>query len=813
MNFKHARRVTLGLATALGFASISTMSGMALPTQPSVPLAKNPVRSVEPVVMTGSQFPSWSGGPEATFHEPMSPLNSITVNQQKTEPALLQSDCFDANGANYGGGGPVDNGDHNCYQDSRLPVRTNPVTSGVDPRRILGYRWDGTVNNFVQIPFQVDQVFDRYLTNNASGFAFYSGVDRDTDYAYDREPFRWASNDPPADPSNPTSQVCWSKPYNNPHGGFYDGQATTPSPNGFHLIDKDELTFMAKDAGNAAPVGAKLPAGIVDAYSVLVTDPDNGDKGRIYVALAGANGPAPAYTAANSPYVHYQPDANAQMFVRSQSSYGGYGAAPAGWYCNADGTLARNANGTPAIAQRRPLDTAWVWTPNYAFRYEGRWMMTEIHVSNGGNGYVDANGGLHNYGPSIVDRWKARAFQQAPGGDTPCCGYEEEDTNWGGSSIMMGERTGPVRTIRATWGADSSTNNIRREIFYNQAIKYQDDLRVHVIPPLDGIYVQRDMTPGVIDTYYNPYQKKGSSVDGRNDEVFGNTYAGFGANGLCYSSDDRVGDTTGATSYGTPVTTGPGSDPCNNNDVHNSFDFFDPTFSGPPGALAWEQLTGDSGTLVERWGARTTSIGGMAAAAVTAYPYYRDDSCFDDGTGVSPGPKLHLRSGDEPQYWWLDPVTGVPTAPNYKTGNVNPPAGVTLNQRRCWNHYADGTPYPAGMSDPAPDPNFSPQGDIRYFQGDIGTHGLHVMFIADSDNAQGTVPVEELDSEQTQVILPGRQANVGEAYGRAFEKPLVATATPGGVLLSPAPGSPVPNVPVPAPPTAPTVGAVKLKAL
>ena len=72
---------------------------------------------------------------------------------------------------------------------------------------------------------------------------------------------------------------------------------------------------------------------------------------------------------------------------------------------------------------------------------------------------------------------------------------------------------------------------------------------------------------------------------------------------------------------------------------------------------------------------------------------------------------------------------------------------------------------------------------MRYFQGDIGTHGLHVMMIADSDNAQMTVPVDELDSEQIQVILPGRQDNVGEAYGRAFEKPLVTTEAPADGLM------------------------------
>jgi hypothetical protein len=800
------------VASATGvFSALSlfAVTGSAAPTNPTIPLKAAPVRSTEPIVLTGSQFPAWSAGPEFTFHEPMSPLNSnvdgsTPGSPQGPEPKQLQSACYDPN-ANYGGGGGTDpaKGDHNCYQPSRLPLRTIPVTKGVDPRRVLGYRWDANLGQFVQIPFQVDQVFTRYLSNNESDFAFYSGTDQHIDYAYDREGFRWLSNCgapgvtcPSNKPAN-IPDVCWSMPYKSAQAGnFYDGQAATPSPNGFHLVDKDEMVFMAKDAGAAAPQGAAFPAGVLDAYKVHVADPfqagtTNEASGYIYVALAGDKGPAPQYTAANSPYVHYQPDADAGMFIYSRSSYGGYGAAPSGQYCNADGTLSVDATGKPNVAQRRPKDTAWVWTPRYAFRYDGRWLMTEIHVSDNGDGYVDASGGLHNYGPNVVDRWKARAFQQSPGGHTPCCGYEEEATNWGGSSQLFGEKAGPVRVIRATWGADSSTNNVRREIFYNDQVRYQDALRVHVIPPFDGIYVQRDMAAGTMDTYYNPYQKQGVPVLGINEEVFGNVHSSFGSNGLCYSSQDKAGSLLRAVT-GTPSiqVLPPGSTSnCDNNDVHGDFDFFDPTFSGPPGALAWEETTGDHGTLVERWTANTYSPGGVLISAATAFPYYRDDSCFDDGTGTDPGPKLNLRSKDEPKTWWYDPATGQPTS------GFNPPAGVATNPRRCWNHHVDGTPYnipgtksfdplkPVESSDPTPNPRFGPQGDVRYFQGDIGTHGLHVIMVADSDNAQMTVPVDELDSEQIQVILPGRQGNVGEAYGRAFEKPLLTTEAPADGLM------------------------------
>jgi hypothetical protein len=115
-------------------------------------------------------------------------------------------------------------------------------------------------------------------------------------------------------------------------------------------------------------------------------------------------------------------------------------------------------------------------------------------------------------------------------------------------------------------------------------------------------------------------------------------------------------------------------------------------------------------------------------------PYYRDDSCFDDGTGSDPGPKVHLRSGDEPR----------------TTADGTP--------RRCWKP-SDGIP----------------DGSDRFFQGSIGTHGLHLLFLADSDNARLTVPTDEIVSDWSMAMLPGDPGNVGEAYGRTFERPLVTT--------------------------------------
>jgi hypothetical protein len=42
------------------------------------------------------------------------------------------------------------------------------------------------------------------------------------------------------------------------------------------------------------------------------------------------------------------------------------------------------------------------------------------------------------------------------------------------------------------------------------------------------------------------------------------------------------------------------------------------------------------------------------------------------------------------------------------------------------------------------------------------------------------VPIDEIVSEQRMVMLPGQQGNVGEQYGREFEKPLVTRVSRPG---------------------------------
>ncbi|HEY2429448.1 MAG TPA: hypothetical protein VGI06_10995, partial [Acidimicrobiales bacterium] len=281
-----------------------------------------------PVVLTGSQFPDWSAGSEVTARLPQVPNYYGVFNSQQSQPSSLQSDCYQASPSpDVNGHTDPDHGDHNCYQANQLPIRTLPGRTGVPPASLRGYRWDGRA--FVQIPFQVDTKWQHYISNNASGFAVYSGTDQTTTYTFDREGFRYTTNAPftAADPA----VVCQAKPVG--------GMASTPDPNP-GLIDTDELAFMARDAGAAAPGGVVLPKVITAAKQVAVTDPATGATRYVYVmesrALAGGRWAVPmAYTAANSPYVHYQPDPNADTFVYSQSSYSDYGNAPKGPVCTA----------------------------------------------------------------------------------------------------------------------------------------------------------------------------------------------------------------------------------------------------------------------------------------------------------------------------------------------------------------------------------------------------------------------------------------------------------------------------------------------
>ena len=638
-----------------------------------------PKRDAEPVVLTGDDLGvGWS----------------VPANQTAKLPLL----DFPESGECFADTSTCDT--HNNYAAPEVDSQQVAALEGTPVDRLLAYRWHPKARKFVQIPFQVDEVFARYLDNSASGFAFYSGQDQHTTYAYDREGFRFTASDP----ENP----CVAVP---PPGE----PATTADPvKG--LDGNDELVFMAGDAGPRAPETAPLPRRIEEARRVDLVDPLDpaAPEKAVYIMKASANGPEAAFDASNG-YVKYTRDANADYFEKSESGYEDYGNAARGIVCNAAGEVIADNE------RRRPRDYATVETDRYRFRYDGRWLLTDIRIS------PDDDGA---YGPDLIDRWKARAFQQDPSSETPCCGYEEEDTNWGGSSTLLGERVGPVRTIRETWGADSGTNVIRRETFYRRELHQKSWLRVHPIPPLDGIYAQWDFNAGIVREFYsssNPEEP--FAIDGSNDEVFGNFDDPCNDD---YEANDRSDlDNAYRDAYAAiPFL-------CDEFPYHQSIDLPDLSRSEFNAAYQWNLVTGPQGTIVDRYqiDKLTDLTPGGAAQSLAAVPYYRDDSCFDDGTGTDPGPRIVLGEAGEPR----TTATGEP--------------------RKCWSP-SDGLP----------------DGSDRFFQGSIATHGVHILAIAESDNARQTVPLTEIVADQRLVMLPGwRDGATGEQYGRAFEHQYVRT--------------------------------------
>ena len=711
-------------ATTLTAALLAgtSVSGAAV-VDPTVPAAQDS----EPVILTGALIPDWSARGDVSAKLPLTDLLACsgTVEPDGTDPndwLVADEDCA-----------------HNTYQEPEVEPAT--IGKGAPVDTLLGYRWNGTSHKWEQIPFQVDEVYSRYLNNSASGFSLYSGEDQHTTYAWDREGFRYRAEDP----SNPCHALPDSEVAPDPVAG---------------LDDNDEMAFMASDAGVRAPRTAALPYGTWSAREIVIQDPQNPSAPERYAYVMRAwdkDGAKPAYDRSNG-HVRYERAADADTYYYSQSSYDNYGNAPKGHFMwdgkcvgatpedvKDDPKLCTQENGDPVekpgqrnqygdadafvkCPQRhRAGDAATIETDRYRFGYEGRWLLTSLEISPDGGS---------TFGPDLIDRWKARAFAQDPYSETPCCGYEDEDKNWGGSSNLIGERSGPVRTIRETWGADSGTNVIRRETFYRDTMRQKTFLRVHVIPPADGIYAQWDFNAGKVDRFYNPRQPAGVPVDGKNDEVFGNL--DDPCNGIWDGNDRGALDTTYRDAY---KDLGLCGEPWN--EYHLSIDLADPTFANLNASLDWNMVTGDHGTVVDRYQidkATDLTVGGTPQT-LFAMPYYRDDSCFDDGTGSDPGPRIVPRSTNEPRTY---------TAPD-----------GTTQDRKCW----------------APEDGEA-AGNPKYFQGDIGTHGLHLMLVAESDNARLTVPVTEIVSEQRMAFLPGRQGpEVGEQYGRGFEKPLLATVT------------------------------------
>jgi hypothetical protein len=534
MSMPHRRPIVL---PALALAIV-----VALPTGARAQPAA--ARSVEPVVVKGAKLPSWSRA-----------ASTITCMPYPSGALIGDRDA------------------HNGITTVPPDART-----GVAVDQIAAYRWDGV--GWVEIPVQVDQMYFYCLSNPHSGFAIYSGTDKELTYAWDVEAWKKIAGDCTTD--------------------YLPGDGPTPDPVPT-LDDDDEIVFMASDAGQQAPIGAPMPPGTTDGQALAVVDPlDPSTRRFVYLFLQPGGS---SFNVANGD-VHYTRDANADEWIDKCSFRDDdpekLGTSNTSYGPNLSGNVCRTANDPgrcPAIpdgtsrpsTDRFPRDGVTVTSDAYSWHASGRWMVRNLSVAKPGQPGV--------YGPDLIDRWKGRAFQQNPDSTISLVGFEDEQVNWEANSALLGERAGPVRAIREIWGADSGTNVTKTESFYRDAITYHYHVRVHPIPP-DGLYTSWDYNAHVASKYYDTIKPDGVDIDGVNDDT---------------------GNVDGV--FGMPA----------------YFDAPDPTFNAPSAVLNWEEVSGanDYGSLVY-----IVEIKGATTAENPAVvPYYRDDACLDDGTGDNPVPR------------------------------------------------------------------------------------------------------------------------------------------------------------------------------
>lgn len=564
-------------------------------------------------------------------------------------------------------------GERSAHDNGTMVVP--PTGTGVDPDRIVAHRWDGEA--FVEIPVQVDERFPHFLANPDSDFGVYSATDMELTYEWDAE--------------------SWRKTAGECEAAYPDGYEPTQDP--VRTLDADdEIAFQAADAGPAAPADAPGPVGTDPVrQEVAVVDPLSGQTSYVYLFLRDGGS---AFDATNG-YVRYERAPDADRWIdrysfadddpeRLGSSNTGYGPNLAGTVCETDPShLDRFGVADPAAPRpstdRFVGDGVTVTTDAYVFDATGRWMIRGLRVAS-----PDGAG----YGQDLVDRWKGRAFQSSPDSTISLVGFEDEQVNWEANSALLGERVGPVRAIREVWGADSGTNVTKTEIFQPGGIAYRYRLRVHPIPP-DGLYTSWDYNRGVAVRYFNALHPEGVPIDGVNDDV-GNI-------------DELAG-------------------------VPAFFDLPDPTHNLPLAMYAWEQVSGAgaNGSLV--YVAEIENPTSLENAAVV--PYYRDDACFDDGTGDDPVPR--------------------------------PFPGETSTDPRVVAAY--DAMAPDGSADCA-------AGET---QGAHGSHGVHFFLTGDTDNAfVSPVPTTELDVTWWQFPVPTAEpVAVGEPYAQLVRVPLTAVAVP-----------------------------------
>ncbi len=748
MTTRHPRRRIAMLGFAATAAVAVAQSGAALPVAAKGhSFGSGPVvaaRASEPVVITGAQVPQWS-------HAAPQGLAATYPSGAATTGDSVRS---------------AHNGILTVPPDQRV---------GVNPDMIAAYRWDGS--SWQEIPVQVDQRFPYFLANGHSSFSTYSGTDEELTYAWNptahsigeeswKKVFGGVTGitDPSYADPNPcdaryqlpgaAGQIEYAQAVKN--GVVTPPTATGVAPDDYtqamtspvhtpdgkqELTDDDEIAMMAGDAGLEAPSGTPLPKHAVagSGQTVTIVDPTAATDGSapesyIYLFLKPGGSSFKVTqdatgTVHTNGYVDMQRDANANEWVdrytwapddpeKIGTSNTSYGPNLPGDVCR---TAANNdaspkittPDGTPRPStDRQPRDGMTVTTPTYRLSASGRWMVRQYSITAPGKSY--------SYGPNLISRWKGRAFQSSPDSSVSLVGFEDEQVNWEMNSTLLGWKVGPVRAIREIWGADSGTNVTKTEIYYRDADVYHYHVRVHPIPP-DGLYTSWDYRLGDVTTYYNMRQQGGVPIDGTNAHSVGEV--------------DQL-----------PVTGQPAY-----------FNTCDPTYDICSAVDMPEEVAGPHGGMVYV----AELAGASSAVSPAVVPYYRDDACFDDGTGDAPVPRPWPKNASH------DAVVEQGYV-NYWAARGMPTTGVLTAD------YAQLKCQPSKVGDP-----HTPPWQQMPFQGAIGEMGLHYFVTGDTDNAFGPKTVDEVDAQQWRFAIPMRSAsNQLLAYGQDVQAKLVATVTP-----------------------------------
>ncbi len=261
--------------------------------------------------------------------------------------------------------------------------------------------------------------------------------------------------------------------YDNPPVGqvimVYTDPNTHVGPDTHPGLDADdELVFMAKDAGNLAPLTGDFPVGVLEenCIEVKINDPLDGTVGYVYLFESDGS----LAQAAGKDYVTYDLRLSRGSYIPYYNKGNGY----------------------------NPEDSE-INTNAYRTHFSDRWIRDELQILTGSA-----------TGEDILDRHKI-------GRDPGDCSRNENTASEGRGAFVT-NKDGCIRAIRSYMGFNSARYIQREHIFYEQQQKIGTYIRAH--DTVGGIRDLYDYTPdanGML--YFNDLNLNGVWIDGIPEEM------------------------------------------------------------------------------------------------------------------------------------------------------------------------------------------------------------------------------------------------------------------------------------------------------